>query len=151
MGRHAEDAAAFPVGRIALSGDFDAALAERSAAEAEVWYRRLLTESRPADRAAGRALSGPHRSDLEVVLAEKNMPAAKSSTGEQKALLIGLVLAHAELVAEVSGMTPVLTALGSQAFMTGTDPILFEALRGSAEMFRVADNNVVRMEGENPS
>ncbi len=172
MERHAEDAEAFPVGRIALIGDFDTALAQRSAAEAEVWYRALLAESRPADRAAGRTLQGPHRSDLDVVFAAKGMPAAKSSTGEQKALLIGLVLAHAELVAEVSGMTPVLlldevaahldpgrrialfdrlTALGCQAFMTGADPVLFEALRGTAEMFRVADNSVVRMEGENAS
>src|SRR3954447_6998519 len=83
-------------------------IAGRSAAEAELHYRRQLRDSRPADRAAARTLHGPHRSDLDVAFAEKGMPAALSSTGEQKALLIGLVLAHAELVAGVSGMTPLL-------------------------------------------
>jgi DNA replication and repair protein RecF len=98
-----------------------------------------------------------------VVFAEKDMPAALSSTGEQKALLIGLILAHAGLVAELSGMTPILlldevaahldqgrraalfdrlTALGCQAFMTGTDLAFFEPLQGAAELFRVAGNSI---------
>lgn len=163
MERQSAEVPVFPVGRIALVGDFDEAVSGVSAAEAEAGYRRSLAEARPIDRAAGRTLNGPHRSDLEVVLAAKDMPAARSSTGEQKALLIGLVLAHAELVAALSGMTPVLLldevaahldpgrrialfdrlgALGSQAFMTGADPLLFEALEGAADMFQVAENSL---------
>ena len=138
----------FRAGRIALVGRLRPEIAGRSAAEAELWYRRALAESRAADRAAGRTLNGPHRSDLDVIFAEKDMPAALSSTGEQKALLIGLILAHAELVAGMSGMTPILlldevaahldasrraalferlAALGCQTFVTGTDAALFKA------------------------
>jgi DNA replication and repair protein RecF len=159
--------AAFPIGRIAVSGDFDKALASQSAAEAELWYRRVLARNRVADRAAGRTLEGPHRSDLDVVFAEKDMPAALSSTGEQKALLIGLILAHAGLVAELSGMTPILlldevaahldpgrraalferlAALGCQTFMTGADVALFDALPGAHEMFRIAGNGISQIE-----
>ena len=159
MARHAGDAAAFPVGRIALSGEFDALLHRSSAAEAELRYRDDLAAGRSADRAAGRTLRGPNRSDLDVRFAAKDMPAALSSTGEQKAMLIGLTLAHAEIVAQVSGMTPVLLldeiaahldparrtalfarldALGCQAFMTGTDPALFAGLPAGARRFDVA-------------
>jgi DNA replication and repair protein RecF len=158
-----DGAAAFPAGRIALSGDFARTVAARSAAEAELWYCGVLAEGRAADRAAGRTLEGPHRSDLDVHFAEKGMPAALSSTGEQKALLIGLILAHAALVAEVGGMTPVLlldevtahldparraalferlAALGSQSFLTGADPALFAGLPNGAAMLRVADNTI---------
>ncbi len=166
--RDAEDGSGFPAGQLSLAGDFDRAVAGRSAAEAELWYRELLAGNRAADRAAGRTLEGPHRSDLEVVFAAKDMPAARSSTGEQKALLIGLVLAHATLVSTLAGMTPVLLldevaahldpgrrialfdrlrALGSQVFMTGADPLLFEALPDGAEVFAVADNALHRMDG----
>ena len=159
----------FPAGRVALAGAFDQAIAGKTAAEAEFWYRRVLAGSRAADRSAGRALNGPHRSDLEIHFAEKNMPAALSSTGEQKALLIGLILAHAELVAAVSGMTPVLlldeaaahldparraalftrlAALGCQAFLTGTDPALFADLPPEPARYHVADGRVVPIAGE---
>jgi DNA replication and repair protein RecF len=159
----AERDAAFPAGRIALSSEFDTALEGRSAAQAEIWYRDVLASSRTADRAAGRTLQGPNRSDLLVRFAEKDMPAALSSTGEQKALLIGLILAHAELVSAVSGMTPVLlldeiaahldpgrraalfarlAALGCQTFMTGTDPALFANLPGDAARFQVAGGRI---------
>jgi DNA replication and repair protein RecF len=156
----------FPSGSIALSGDFDRAIAGRKASEAEIWYREALAQNRAADRAALRTLLGPHRSDLEVVLAEKAMPAALSSTGEQKGLLIGIVLAHAELVGEVSGMTPVLLLdeiaahldlrrrsalfarlhdLGGQVFMTGTDLALFADLPAEAERYRVAAGRLDRV------
>lgn len=106
-------------------------------------------ETRPRDRAAGRTLTGPHRVDLEVVHAQKSMPAHLCSTGEQKALLIGLVLAHAGLVANMTSITPILLldelaahldpdrrdalfhaldALNTQCWMTGTDAMLFESL-----------------------
>ena len=156
---------AFPAGRIALAGEFDRAIAGRKAAEAELDYRDALARSRAADRAAARTLLGPHRSDLDVVFAEKDMLAALSSTGEQKALLIGLILAHAEIVAEMSGMTPLLlldeiaahldpdrraalfdrlAVLGCQAFLTGTDPALFAGLPADAARFRVAAGSVER-------
>jgi DNA replication and repair protein RecF len=159
-GRSAADPAdAFPRAKLSLDGDFDAAIASRKAAEAEFWYRGALAGARGQDRAAGRTLEGPHRSDLHVLMAAKNMPAALCSTGEQKALLIGLILAQAELVSAVSGMRPILLldevaahldpnrraalfarlgALGCQAFMTGTDPALFSGLPTGAARFEVA-------------
>ena len=69
-------------------------------------YREILRDSRARDAAAGRTLDGPHLTDLQVIYAPKGMPARDASTGEQKALLIGLVLAHAGLVAEMTGITP---------------------------------------------
>jgi DNA replication and repair protein RecF len=114
-------------------------------------------------------LSGPHRSDLVVGHGPKAMPARLSSTGEQKALLFGIVLAHAELVAErQSGLAPILlldevTAhfdvdrrsalfdeilrLGAQAWMTGTDPAAFAALQGRAQFRRVEEGAVWTMAG----
>ena len=71
-------------------------------------YREILRAGRARDAAAGRTLDGPHLTDLQVVYAPKNMPARDASTGEQKALLIGLVLAHATLVAEMTGIVPLL-------------------------------------------
>jgi DNA replication and repair protein RecF len=163
-----EDAASlFPAGRLVLAGDFDRAVIGRSATEAELGYRASLKESRVADRAAGRTLAGPHRSDLEVTFAAKEMPAALSSTGEQKALLIGLILAHAEIVAATSGMTPLLlldevaahldegrrkalfdklSALGCQAFFTGADPTLFRELPAGASRFQVAAGTARRLD-----
>src|SRR5205823_13480770 len=98
---------------------------------------------RARDAAAGRTLDGPHLSDLAVTHAGKDIPAADASTGEQKALLIGLVLAHAGLLADMSGFAPVLLLdevvahldparraalygevekLGAQVWITGADP-----------------------------
>ncbi|MEM6762372.1 MAG: DNA replication and repair protein RecF, partial [Pseudomonadota bacterium] len=130
----------------------------------EAGFLTRLRNGRERDRAAGRALSGPHRADLSVVHVEKQMPAALASTGEQKALLIGIVLGHAALVARLTGDTPVLLldevaahldpgrraalydtleALGAQTFMTGTDPSLFEALGPRADRFMVAAGRIV--------
>jgi DNA replication and repair protein RecF len=155
----ASAAGSFPVGSIALAGEFDRAIVGRKAAEAENRYGEALAASRAADRAAGRTLLGPHRSDVDVLFVEKSIPAALSSTGEQKALLIGLILAYADLVAEISGMTPVLlldevaahldrgrrgslferlAALGAQVFITGTDAALFDDIPAGAARYRVA-------------
>src|SRR5690606_20856632 len=119
---------------------------------------------RARDRAAGRTLLGPHRVDFQVVHAQKQMPAALGSTGEQKALLIGLVLAHARLVRRTSGITPfllldeiaahldpgrraalfvALDRLETQCFMTGTDAVLFEALGARAQLVAVSDGRLV--------
>lgn len=143
----------FPRARLALSGDVDDAIAAGTAADVEDWLRADLAASRSRDRAAGRTLTGPHRTDLEVRHADKDMPAALCSTGEQKALLIGLILAQAALVSELTGIVPLLLFdeiaahldasrrralygliddLGAQAFMTGTDAIVFADLEGHA-------------------
>jgi DNA replication and repair protein RecF len=124
-----------------------------------------LAQSRRRDAAAGRTLVGPHRSDLMVTHLDKDQPAALCSTGEQKALLLGLVLAHAGLVARLSGMTPVmlldevaahldpsrrealyrrLQASGAQVWLTGADPSVFETIAGEAAVFRVAPGQVER-------
>jgi DNA replication and repair protein RecF len=120
-----------------------------------------LRALRPRDAAAARTLSGPHRQDLLVSHAAKQMPAAQSSTGEQKALLIGIVLAHAELVAQRTGHAPVLlldevaahldarrrTALferlagRGQVWLTGTEASVFTDAPG-ARHFHVADGAI---------
>lgn len=117
---------------------------------------RALKDSRQRDFAAGRTLVGPHRQDLAVTHRAKAMPAAQSSTGEQKALLLGLVLAHADLVAERRGAPPILlldevaahldptrrAALFSrlegrgQVWMTATEAALFDGI-GEASRFHV--------------
>ncbi|MDB5614718.1 MAG: recF [Devosia sp.] len=139
-------------------GDEPASSAELEAALATLWRG-----SRGVDRAAGRTISGPHRVDLEVTYAQKAMPAALGSTGEQKALLIGLILAHARLVKLRTAITPfllldeiaahldpdrrralflALDGLGTQCFLTGTDRVLFEALGERAQMITVKDGRV---------
>jgi len=156
-------AGGFPVAGIALSGAFEDGIAGRPASEAERVYAGELSGARHRDRAARRTLEGPHRSDLEVVFSEKAMPAAHSSTGEQKALLTGLVLGHADLVSRTSGMTPILLldeiaahldasrraalfdrleAIGCQTFMTGTEADLFSSIEGRAAFFSVKAGTV---------
>lgn len=143
----------FPAARSLLEGALERDLAMSPAIDVEDHFRRLLRESRDRDRAAGRALNGPQTSDLTVHHAEKGIPAARCSTGEQKALLIGLVLAHARLVAQMSAIAPLvlldevaahldprrrealfsaLDGIGSQIFMTGADPALFADLPATA-------------------
>ncbi|TPW26098.1 DNA replication/repair protein RecF [Pararhizobium mangrovi] len=152
----------FPQAGFALAG-----FAEEDEAAVDLEERLLadLRTGRMRDAAAGRTLSGPHRSDLLIRHKAKDMEAARSSTGEQKALLIGLVMAHARLVAEMTGHPPVLLldevaahldagrraalfdlidALGGQAFMTGTDAAMFEALGTRAGFFTVANGAVER-------
>lgn len=149
----------FPWSSIALEGTIDRDLAQQAAVDVEDGYVAELRDTRLRDRGAGRTLSGPHRTDLIVSHGPKTMPARLCSTGEQKALLLGLVLAHAELVAERrNGVAPVLLLdeiaahldearraalftellrLGTQAWMTGTDPEAFSALVGSAQFWTI--------------
>src|SRR5581483_12041418 len=84
----------FPSAEIALDGWMERLLPGHPAAEIEERYRGILRANRARDAAAGRTLDGPHLTDLAVTYAPKGIPAAEASTGEQKALLIGLVLAH---------------------------------------------------------
>ncbi|WP_343313184.1 DNA replication/repair protein RecF [Brucella sp. BE17] len=157
----------FPKADCFLEGALESRIALEAALDLEEDFRRTLRDSRMRDRAAGRTLDGPHRTDLIVQHRPKAMPAALCSTGEQKALLIGLILAHARLTGELSGMAPILLLdeiaahldegrraalfgilddLGGQAFMTGTDRSLFDALNGDAQFFNVASGQLSRIE-----
>lgn len=149
----------FPAADLALEGEIEALAAEQGPAGlVEDRYRALLAENRPRDRAAGRTLDGPHRADLKVTHRRKGMPADRSSTGEQKALLLGLVLAHARLVGETVGRAPVLLLdevaahldarrraalfdridrIGGQCWMTGTDLAVFAPLGERAQRLQV--------------
>jgi len=148
----------FPQAQIALQGWMEQLLPDHSAVEIEDRYRALLKENRARDTAAGRTLDGPHLSDLVVTHAGKNIPAADASTGEQKALLIRLVLAHAGLIKQMTGFAPLLlldevvahldpsrraalydalSLLGAQVWMTGADPAVFGDIVGRAQVFLV--------------
>jgi DNA replication and repair protein RecF len=150
----------FPQAKLSLTGEWEQmALGGAEIADIEVKLARALAAARPRDAAAGRALTGPHRGDLAVVHVEKDRPAAECSTGEQKALILNLVLAQAARLARVeTSPSPILLldevaahldarrrgalfdeieALGLQAFLTGTDDHLFEGLAGRAQGFRV--------------
>jgi DNA replication and repair protein RecF len=159
------DTSAFPSALIALDGWMESALMTEPATSVEDRYRDILRESRAKDAAAGRTTNGPHTTDLQVIYAPKNMPAKDASTGEQKALLIGLVLAHANLVAEMTGITPLLLLdeviahldpdrrralfrelemLGAQVWMTGADPAAFADVGDHADIFSVDAGVVTR-------
>ena len=158
-----DDNSPFPWAELALKGEVETLLAERPALEVEDVYRKILRDNRARDAAAGRSLIGPQASDLLVRHGPKQADAARSSTGEQKALLVGLVLAHARLVADMSGMAPLvlldeiaahfdpsrrlalyekLEALGSQVFMTGADAVAFHDLAGRRQILKVVTGSV---------
>jgi len=149
----------FPAASLAFDGWMENALHSQSAIAVEDQYRHRLREGRARDAAAGRTLDGPHISDLAVAYAPKSIPAREASTGEQKALLIGLVIAHAGLVRDMTGIRPILLldevaahldpgrrqalfaeleALEAQSWLTGADPAAFAALDARAAIFTVA-------------
>ncbi|MCS6890955.1 MAG: DNA replication/repair protein RecF [Rhodovarius sp.] len=153
----------FPAAGLALCCPTAAALAEGPALAAEEALRRSLHEGRARDRAAAAALAGPHRCDLVITHREKGLPAALCSTGEQKALLISILLAHAGLIAEARGFAPLLlldevmahldaarrealfgalAALPAQAWLTGAEEAAFAPLRGLAQAFTVAEGQI---------
>jgi DNA replication and repair protein RecF len=155
----------FPSAGLALDGWMEAQALERPAVEVEDHYRAMLRDNRGRDAAAGRTLDGPHLTDLAATFAPKGIAARDASTGEQKALLITLVLAHASLVATMTGIAPVvlldevvahldpgrrdalfeaLGALGAQVWMAGADPAAFAGVAGDADLFEVAPNRVAR-------
>jgi DNA replication and repair protein RecF len=148
-----------------LDGWMENALVNEPATAVEDRYRGILRDNRGRDAAAGRTLDGPHLTDLMVIYAPKAMPARDASTGEQKALLIGLVLAHANLVSEMTGITPLLlldevvahldpgrrvalfgelAKLGAQVWMTGADPAAFADVGAGAEIFQVESGRIAR-------
>ena len=153
----------FPPVEIAPKGWMERLIPTHPAVEVEERYRTVLRENRARDAAAGRTLDGPHLTDLSVVYVRKNIAAAEASTGEQKALLIGLVLAQARLITEMTATTPVLlldevfahldrgrrTALhaelrhlGAQVWMTGADPALFAEITDEAAMIEVRSGHL---------
>jgi DNA replication and repair protein RecF len=155
----------FPSAEIALQGTIEALVAVAPAVDIEDRYRAMLRANRARDAAAGRTLEGPHLTDLLVRDLDKNIAAAEASTGEQKALLISLVLAHAALLTELTGLAPVLlldevnahldtnrraalhlelAALGAQAWMTGADDALFAQAGPDADIFDVTPGQVNR-------
>ncbi len=154
---------AFPSADIMLDGWMENALMSEPATSVEDRYREILRQGRARDAAAGRTFDGPHLTDLQVIYAPKHMPARDASTGEQKALLFGLILAHASLVAEMTGITPLLlldevvahldpdrrralfaelAKLGAQVWMTGADPAAFTDIGPSGEIFDVEDGRI---------
>jgi DNA replication and repair protein RecF len=161
--RDRDPASPFPWAGVALDGWVENALMEQAATEVEDRYRGVLRDNRTRDAAAGRTTDGPHLTDLDVLYGPKGIAAALASTGEQKALLIGLVLAHAGLVAEMTGFAPVLlldeviahldparrdalydalAALAAQVWMTGADPAPFAAVASRAQMLAVSPGRV---------
>jgi DNA replication and repair protein RecF len=156
---------AFPKASIMLDGWMENALVSEPATAVEDRYLKILRDNRARDAAAGRTLDGPHLTDLQVIYAPKNVPARDASTGEQKALLIGLVLAHASLVAETTGITPLLlldevvahldpdrrtalfmelARLGAQVWMTGADPAAFAEIGAGGEIFEIENGWITR-------
>jgi len=155
--RTAQDQAetAFP------AAELDLQQTEGEMPESEGDLLEVFRESRYRDLAAGRSLVGPHRSDLYAVYTAKGVPASDCSTGEQKALLISLILANARGLSRDFGAPPLLLldevaahldagrraalydeicALGAQAWMTGTEPELFETIEGRAQFFEVTED-----------
>jgi DNA replication and repair protein RecF len=161
----------FPAAGLVLEGTVETWLTDRPAVEVEDRFRDALREARTHDAVAGGAACGPHRSDLAVTHLGRGVPAAQCSTGEQKAVLVSIVLANARLRARETGAAPLLLldeiaahldearrialfdeirALGAQAWMTGTDVALFAPLRSMA-LFLAVDDARVRPAGtDNP-
>ncbi|MEX2199895.1 MAG: DNA replication/repair protein RecF [Dongiaceae bacterium] len=164
-----ETLAPFPAAAVMVEGILESGLDAMPALAVEDRFRAQLAENRRGDADAGMTQSGPHRSDMSVLHlgsgdGARSMPAADCSTGEQKALLIALVLAHARLVAATRALTPLvlldeiaahldrerrqalfelLLGLGAQAWMTGTDAEIFTSLGNRAQLFAVAPGRVL--------
>ncbi len=153
----------FPSAEITVLGEIETWLGEGPALAAEDRFRARLAAERGRDAAEGRAKTGPHRGDLAVRHLGNGQAASVCSTGEQKALLVALVLATARMRANEHGTAPLLlldevaahldtrrlealfdeiTRLGAQVWMTGTDAALFRPLSGRAQFFTVAEATV---------
>ena len=160
-----DPASPFPDALLSLEGVLEQGHGDLPASDQEAEYAARLRSARMMDKGAGRTLEGPHRSDLKVFHRPKNMAADLCSTGEQKALLVGIILAHARLTGSMNGFPPILLLdeiaahldsfrraalfdmiddLGCQAFMTGTDMQLFEAVGARGNFFTVDAGSVKR-------
>lgn len=153
----------FPKAKLVSAGTIEELLQNMPAVQVEEMFAYQLEQSRPQDSKNGGAATGPHKSDLKVFYAAKNMEAAQCSTGEQKALLIGIVLAHARLMAAERGSPPVLLLdeiaahldeerraalfdllhqIGGQVWMSGADLELFSAIRENAQFFCIESGKI---------
>jgi DNA replication and repair protein RecF len=153
-------AGAFPAARMSLVCPIAERLLEGPALAAEDWLRAALAAGRARDAAAGSAQVGAHRADMALADAATGLGAALASTGQQKALLIGVIFGHAALLAESRGFAPLLLLdepmvhldaarrealfdallrLPAQVFLTGTDGAVFAPLRGLAEALLTGD------------
>ncbi len=155
---HENEESFFPKATLHLSGTIEELLGQSPALEVEEMFAYQLDQSRVRDAETGGAVTGPHKGDLMVRYKAKDMPADQCSTGEQKALLIGIILAHARLLQAEKGMPPILLLdevaahldenrraalfdllidLGGQVWMTGTDESLFSAAQKRAQFWGV--------------
>lgn len=154
----------FPKPHVAVNGDVEKMLLEgASALAAEEHFSGVLANARRQDATAGRTLSGTHRSELRVTHREKNVPARLCSTGEQKALLLSIILAQSRASASLRGVVPLIlldevvahldpsrrlelfdeiASTGAQAWMSGTDASLFEGMRGRGQFFEVKNGHI---------
>ncbi|MEM7619890.1 MAG: DNA replication/repair protein RecF [Pseudomonadota bacterium] len=154
----------FPWATLALQGTLEEWLMCNPAVDVEDLYIQALAQGRDLDRAAKRTLTGPHRSDFIVYHGPKDMPAQYCSTGEQKALLAGLILAHTQITKQLNaGHPPILLfdeiaahfdqhrrcglfkeilQLGVQAWMTGTDKSMFSDIESKAQFFTVDNGQI---------
>ncbi|MBV9734794.1 MAG: DNA replication/repair protein RecF [Acidisphaera sp.] len=153
----------FPAARVDLLCPLAARLREHAALAVEDWMRAALAAGRAQDTASGSAGLGAHRADMLLADAQSGLPAALASTGQQKALLIGVVLGHAALLAEARGFAPLLLldeaavhldaarraalfdaigTLPAQVLLTGADAEVFRPLRGRAEFLRADDGTL---------
>jgi len=163
-----DDDGPFPTPRVAVLGDAEQWLGEQPALAVEDRLADEWRANRGGDAASGQTSLGVHRSDMAVWFAGRDMPAAQCSTGEQKALLIGLILASARLTAAERGAQPLvlldeiaahldpdrrvalyqrLLDSGAQVWLTGTEPNLFEPLGESAQYFHVANGHLTATTG----
>lgn len=153
----------FPIARLAVSGEVEDLLLTHSAVKTEQIFKEKLAHFRTQDAAKGGAHVGPHRSDFLVSYEAKSMPAHECSTGEQKALLIALILAHADLIRAERGSAPILLLdevaahldptrraalydmlehLKAQVWMTGTEREIFKELDHRAQFFSVDHSQI---------
>ncbi len=159
-----EQEATFPRAELELKGDMETLIECNSIQDCEEEMRERFSRSRDQDRLTGRCSLGPHKSDLFAIYPEKNQAAALCSTGEQKALLLSIVMASAHLLSVRTGAIPLLlldevvahldkrrrTALFDaiiklkmQAWLTGTDVSLFEELQGNAQFLSLKEARIV--------
>jgi len=172
IARLAESQSLFPAPALYVSGWTEAALRDRPALDVEEELRARYRSARPRDAAVGRSAEGTHRSDFPVRYAAKDMPADQCSTGEQKGLLVSIVLAHALMMKAEKGFVPLLLldevaahldearreqlfaqllALGGQVWLTGTDAEIFAPLRGHGRFFSVRqESGCSRLREEKP-
>ncbi|MFW0776931.1 MAG: DNA replication/repair protein RecF [Rickettsiales bacterium] len=155
----------FPKAQMSISGFIEDRLqAGQPAIEIEDEFREILAQNRGQDMAAGRALIGAHRSELKVIHVEKQMPAESCSTGEQKAVLLSIILAQAKAAALWKGIVPIvlldeviahldgtrklelfeeICQIGAQIWMTGVDADLFADLQGKASFLKVENGTIL--------